>query len=144
MPIALPQDMFYAVNGFIFEGAGMAGNVAVAKPWSGDGFASDDVRLVELLMPHLQRALEIQRRLGAAPAVVPLADWMNDLPYAVLSGRARGAAPPRRPSRDAPAAAAHRAGARAAGRGATQPPGRGRAVLQAVVRRRDGRGWHRS
>ena len=79
-----PQDMFHALNGFIFEGSGMAGNVAVARPWSGDGFGTDSLRLIQLLMPHLQRALEIQRRLGAPPAGAQGAGWIDELPCALL------------------------------------------------------------
>jgi DNA-binding CsgD family transcriptional regulator/PAS domain-containing protein len=87
-----PQDMFYAINGFIFDGPGFVGNIAVAKPWSKDGFGSDDVRLFNLLMPELQHAVRLQRQLGLA-GQASLCEAMDQLPHAIfltdLTGRVR-------------------------------------------------------
>ena len=80
-----PQSMFYAVNGFIFDRPGYAGNVAVAKSWSEGGFSSEDLALVRGLLPHLQRALALQRRLllPEKPSGA-FACLLESVPYAVL------------------------------------------------------------
>jgi DNA-binding CsgD family transcriptional regulator/PAS domain-containing protein len=87
-----PQKMFHAVNGFIFERPGLAGNVSVARSWSTGGFSTDDLRLMELLMPHLGRAIQVQRRVSMAglPSSAPLATAVERLPYAFIFTDARG------------------------------------------------------
>lgn len=79
-----PQGMFYAINGFVFDGPGCAGNLAVAKAWAKDGPGTDDVRLFETLMPHLQRAVEVQRRMAVPAHGTAAAAAFEMLPVAVL------------------------------------------------------------
>jgi DNA-binding CsgD family transcriptional regulator len=79
-----PQKMFHAINGFLFEGAGMAGNLSVATPWRRGGFSTDELRLFRELVPHVQRAVSLQGRLGAPAAGTSLGAWLDDAADAVF------------------------------------------------------------
>jgi DNA-binding CsgD family transcriptional regulator len=79
-----PQNMFYAINGYVFEGRGMVGNFSVARPWSAGGFGACERRLFEHLTPHLQRAVEVQRKIGLRTSGTPLGAWLDEMPHAVF------------------------------------------------------------
>jgi DNA-binding CsgD family transcriptional regulator len=61
-----PQDIFHNIGATILCDGSMAALMTVLRPYSGGHFDEEQVRLVQVLMPHLQRALQIHQRLRLA------------------------------------------------------------------------------
>jgi DNA-binding CsgD family transcriptional regulator len=58
-----PQDYFYGVNATVLKEESRTANLSIVRPRRAGGFAEDEAGLLKILMPHLQRALYLQRLL---------------------------------------------------------------------------------
>jgi DNA-binding CsgD family transcriptional regulator len=80
-----PQEYFHLVAGCIFRERTMTVDIAALNSKRRGPFGAEDQRLVGVLMPHLQRAVQIHRRLAAAQLTSrSLAESMDRLPYGVI------------------------------------------------------------
>jgi DNA-binding CsgD family transcriptional regulator len=80
-----PQGFFYVVGGCIFRERTTSVDIAALRPKRRGAFDQDDERLMRTLIPHLQRAVQIHRRLAAAELTgSTLAESMDRLLYGVI------------------------------------------------------------
>ncbi len=63
---ARPNNMESVMQAFVLSASDCAGIVAAARPPSAAEFDDDHVRILELLLPHLARAMRLHLRLKAA------------------------------------------------------------------------------
>lgn len=64
-----PQDLRWGLNGVLFNEASLAGNVGAIRARGAKPFGSGDKRLLRSLMPHLQRAVALKRRIAHLEAM---------------------------------------------------------------------------
>jgi DNA-binding CsgD family transcriptional regulator len=80
-----PQGLFHVVAGCILRERTTSVDIAALRPKNGGPFGASEERLVRTLMPHLQRAVQLHRRLSAAELTSrSLAESMDRLPYGVI------------------------------------------------------------
>jgi DNA-binding CsgD family transcriptional regulator len=86
-----PQGVFHVVAGCIFRERTTSVDIAALRSKGQGAFGAAEEELVRALMPHLQRAVQIHRRLAAAELTSrSLAESMDRLPYGVLLLDERG------------------------------------------------------
>jgi DNA-binding CsgD family transcriptional regulator len=97
-----PQNVFHVIGGVVARGGAWALKFSSLRPHRAGNFTSDELRLYQLLMPHVARAAHIQRRyrflaelsrsslaiLDTVPAAVLLLDASSRLLHANTSGDA--------------------------------------------------------
>jgi DNA-binding CsgD family transcriptional regulator len=80
-----PQGHFHVVAGCILRERTMAVDIAALRSKRRGPFGVEEQRLLGALMPHLQRAVQIHRRLAAAQLTISsLAESMDLLLYGVI------------------------------------------------------------
>jgi DNA-binding CsgD family transcriptional regulator/PAS domain-containing protein len=86
-----PQGQFHVVAGCIFRERTTAVDIAALRSKRQGAFGAQEEGLLRALMPHLQRAVQIHRRLAAAEVTGrSLAEAMDRLPYGVILLDERG------------------------------------------------------
>jgi DNA-binding CsgD family transcriptional regulator len=86
-----PQRLFHVVAGCIFRERTTSVDIAALRSKGRGPFGAAEERLLRALMPHLQRAVQIHRRLAAAELTSrALAESMDRLSYGVLLLDERG------------------------------------------------------
>jgi DNA-binding CsgD family transcriptional regulator/PAS domain-containing protein len=63
-----PQDLFFGYGGTIFRNGAVTTNIAAMRSRRAGPFGKQETALLQLLMPHLQRAIQLHRRLATAEA----------------------------------------------------------------------------
>jgi DNA-binding CsgD family transcriptional regulator len=58
-----PQGLRRGLNGVLFNEGSLAGSIGAIRPRAGRPFSVDDKRFLRALMPHLQRAVRLRRRI---------------------------------------------------------------------------------
>jgi DNA-binding CsgD family transcriptional regulator/PAS domain-containing protein len=63
-----PQDLFFGYGGTIFRNGSVTTNIAAMRSRRAGPFGKPETELLRLLIPHLQRAMQLHRRLATAEA----------------------------------------------------------------------------
>lgn len=63
-----PQDLFYGYGGTILRQGSVTTNITAMRPRRTGSFGDAETRILELLMPHLQRAVQLHHRLATLEA----------------------------------------------------------------------------
>lgn len=78
-------NVYYAVDAVLFKHESLTGNLAAHRAKTAKPFGKDEVKLLQLLMPHLQRAVQLQQRLfGLESQHEALTDVLDRLPQAII------------------------------------------------------------
>jgi DNA-binding CsgD family transcriptional regulator len=86
-----PQKFFHVVGGCIFREQTTSVDIAALRSKGQGAFGASEERLLRALMPHLQRAVQIHRRLAVAEVTSrSLAESIDRLPYGVILLDERG------------------------------------------------------
>lgn len=80
-----PQNIRYLTGGSILQQDAIAAVITLIRPHSANGFSSTEQRLIQQLMPHLQRAVRMHRRLNSANAACSaFSETLNHLAAGVI------------------------------------------------------------
>jgi DNA-binding CsgD family transcriptional regulator/PAS domain-containing protein len=63
-----PQELFFGYGGTILRDGSITTNITAMRARRAGPFGEEETALLELLMPHLQRALQLHRRIAALEA----------------------------------------------------------------------------
>lgn len=86
-----PRDIQYCLGVVLARERDTVQWLSINRPKSSGGFTSDDVRFLEMLTPHLQRAAILTRRLGALTAAkVAIESILDGMDQALVLLDARG------------------------------------------------------
>jgi DNA-binding CsgD family transcriptional regulator len=88
-----PLDAFHQFCGFIYKGETAVSLISTLRPQRNGPFGDEAVQLLSSLMPHLQRSLQIHRRLAGLQAKANASiDALDHLPIGFLAVDHRGRA----------------------------------------------------
>jgi DNA-binding CsgD family transcriptional regulator len=79
------EDIFHQFCGFVFKDESVASVISVLRPKRKGPFGEENVELLNVLMPHLQRALRIHRRIsGVEQRAAAAAAGLDRMPVGFL------------------------------------------------------------